>query len=149
MWMAQGTPSGDAAVTAILSEPTKNVVIAVSRYSGVSTDYPIGNVISGNTNGLDGACSGGNDSDTFLFDFATTADKAVIYGAIAMRQRRHTPGEGYARRGELTTGTGGDDAGLFVEDKHVLSAGATMFDGSFSDEVDWAVLALEIRPRSG
>ncbi|MCI0551854.1 MAG: Pvc16 family protein, partial [Anaerolineae bacterium] len=148
MWRAQGTPSGDGAVTAILSDTPENVVIAVSRYSGVATDNPIGNVISGNTNGLDGACSGGDDSDAFSFDFTTTADKAVLYGAIAMRQRRHTPGQGYTKRGELSTGTGGDDAGLFVEDKHVPSVGTIMFDGSFSDEVDWAVLALEIRPRT-
>jgi hypothetical protein len=149
MWRAQGTPSGDGAVTAILSDTPENVVIAVSRYSGVATDNPIGNVISGNTNGPDGACSGGDDRDTFSFDFVTTADKAVVYGAIALRQRRHTPGAGYTKRGELSTGTSSDDAGLFVEDKHVPSAGTMMFDGAFSDEVDWAVLALEIRPMIG
>jgi hypothetical protein len=148
VWRAQGTPSGDGAVTATLSDTPKNTVIAVSRYSGVDTGNPIGRVISGNTNGLDGACSGGDDNDTYSFDITTTVDKAVVYGAIAMRQRRHTPGEGYTKRGELSKGSGGDAAGLFVEDTHVPSVGMTRFDGSFNDEVDWAVLALEIRPRT-
>ncbi|MFQ5857927.1 MAG: hypothetical protein ACE5LU_20165 [Anaerolineae bacterium] len=146
VWMAQGAPTSNDTVSAILASIPSNAVIAVSRYSGVDTANPIGNVVSGNTNGTAGACSGGSDSDTYLFDLTATVDGAVVYGAAAMRQRRHTPGAGYTERAEVTQGSGGGTAGVAVQDETVASAATVAVDGAFDKSVDWAVVAVEIKP---
>jgi sugar lactone lactonase YvrE len=98
VYMAQGTPSGDGAVTATLASAPANAIIVVSRYSGVDTvSSPIGNMVSGNTNGEDGGCSGGSDNNSHLFNLTTGVDGAVVYGAAALRNRHYQPGAGYVR----------------------------------------------------
>jgi hypothetical protein len=146
VWMAQGTPNGDGPVTATFSSTPRNAVISVSRYSGVHATSPVGSSVSGNTNGPDGACSGGTDSDTYAFNLTTTVDGAVAYGAAAMRNKIHTPGAGYTERDEIQQGAGGDVASIAVEDQRVASASTLAVDGSFSSSVDWAVIGLEIIP---
>jgi hypothetical protein len=47
VWMAQGTSSGDGAVTATFASAPSTAVIAVSRYSGIDAANPVGNVIAG------------------------------------------------------------------------------------------------------
>ena len=75
-----------------------------------------------------------------------TAPVAVVYGADAIRQRTHTPGAGYTERVEIHQGSGGDVAGLAVEDTPVAVAAPVAVNGSFSGSVDWAVVGVEIKP---
>jgi hypothetical protein len=145
VWMAQGSPTGDDFVTATLASTPANAVIAVSRYSGVDGNNPIGNTVSGNTNGANGACSGGSDNGAYSLDLTTTVDGAVVYGAIALRNKSHTPGADYVERVEIQQGSGGDTAAVAVEDRTVASASTVTIDGSFSSSVDWSVVGLEIR----
>jgi hypothetical protein len=149
VWMAQGTPSGDGAVTATFWSAPSTAVIAVSRYSGVAAVNPIGNVIGGNTNGLNGACSGGVDANSYSFNLATTMDGAVVYGAVALKARTHTPGAGYTERVEFQHPHAVNPIGIAVEDKSVASAATVAIDGSFNGPVDWAMVALEIKPQGG
>lgn len=146
VWMAQGTPTGDGVVTARLSDVPPSSVIAVSRYSGVDSGDPTGEVISGNTNGPGGGCSGGTDSDSYSFNLTTTVGGAVVHASVALRNKKHTPGEGYTERSMISEGSGGDVAGLVVLDKEVPLAASIVLDGSTSGNTDWAVLGLEIRP---
>jgi hypothetical protein len=148
VWMAQGTPNGDGTVTATLASSPANAVIAVSRYSGAAAVNPVGNVISGNTNGIGGSCSDGSDNSSYSFNLATTVDGAVVYGAVAMRNNTHTPGAGFTEQVEIQQGSGGDVASVAVEDKSVATASTVAVDGSFSSEVDWAVIAVGIKPRA-
>ena len=144
VWMAQGTPSGvDEVVTATLSSAPSNAVIAVARYSGASG---IGTVESANTNGVAGGCSGGTDSNSYAFPLTTTVADAVVYGAVAMRNRSHTPGAGYTEQVEFAQGSGGITAAIAGEDQIFGAASAVTVDGSFSKTVDWAVVAVEIQP---
>jgi len=149
VWQAQGTPSGDGPVTATFSGTPSNAVIVVSRYSGVDTVNPVGNFVSGNTNGANGVCSSGMDTSSYSFDLTTTVDGAVVYGAASMRNKIHTPGAGYTERDEVQQGSGGSVTSVAVEDRMVASASTVAVDGSFSSNVDWAVVGLEIRPGSG
>jgi hypothetical protein len=142
VWMAQGSPTIGGPVTATLASVPKSAVIAVSRYSGVDT---IGNLVSGNTNGVDGVCFGGTDNAGYAFNLTTTGDGAVVYGAVAMRNKRHTPGAGYEERVEIAMGTGGDVAGAATEDRMVPVSSTVAVDGVFSSAVDWAAIGLEIR----
>jgi len=146
LWMAQGTPNGNGAVTAVLANIPENAVIAVSRYSGVDETNPVGQVISGNTNGFQGDCFGGSDTDTYSFDFNTSVNGAVVYSAVAIRNRLHTPGGGYTERVEFTSGRGGNAAGIAVQDRMVSTASALTVDGALDGNVDWAVVGVEIIP---
>ncbi|MDZ7344555.1 MAG: choice-of-anchor D domain-containing protein, partial [candidate division KSB1 bacterium] len=110
VWMAQGAPSGNGVVTAQFSAAPTNATIAVSRYSGVSTINPIGNLISGNLNGLDGTCSTGEESNSYSFNLVATTNGAMVYGAVSMRQQTHTPGAGYTERADRMQGSGKDAA---------------------------------------
>jgi hypothetical protein len=148
IWMAQGTPSGDGTVTATLASAPSNAAIAVSRYSGVAAVNPVGNIVSGNSNGVNGACASGVENNLYSFSLTTTINGAVAYGAAAMRTRSHTPGAGYTEQVEFKHGTGGGIASIAVQDKNVVSAATVNVDGSFSGNVDWAVVGLEIKPQA-
>ncbi len=155
LWMAQatpggGTPSGDDRVTAVFDSAPNNAVIAVSRYSGVPQDgmNPIGNVISGNTTGQNGSCVGGVDNKSYLFTFPTTVNDAVVYGAIAIRSRTHVPGTGFMKRTEIKHGISNAMAAIAVKEKIVPAATVVTVNGEFNGEVDWAVVAVEIKPKT-
>ncbi len=147
VWMAQGNPSGNGAVSATLSGVPKNAVIVVNRYSGADAANPIGALVSGNSNGTNGSCSGGVDGSSYSLNLTTGVSDAVVYGAVAMRERTHTPGAGYTERAEIVQGGSGSGAGLAVEDKTVASASTVTVDGSFNSTVDWAAVGLEIKPQ--
>lgn len=146
VWMAQGVPSGNGPVTATLATKPKNATMAVSRYAGVNAVTPIGNVVSGNTRGVNGTCSGGTDSRAYSFNRPVTTSGALVYAAAAMRQRTHTPGAGYTERADVRQGTGSDAAGIAAEDKPVAAPATVVVNGTFSDTVDWAVVTIEIKP---
>ncbi len=143
LWMAQGTPSGNGPVTATLGSVPTNAAIAVSRYSGVNASSPLGNIVSGNTNGAGGLCSGGVDSNAYSFGLSVTTTGALAYGAAAIRNRTHTPGAGYTERAEIMQGTSGDAAAVAIEDK---PSATTVLNGSLSGTTDWAVIGVEIKP---
>jgi hypothetical protein len=65
-----------------------------------------------------------------------------------MRNRTHSPGTGYIERVEFGQGSSGDQASVAVMDKIVASAATVTVNGTFSSSVDWAVVALEIKPSS-
>jgi uncharacterized repeat protein (TIGR02543 family) len=150
VWMAQGEPSSDEPVTATLASAPANAVISVSRYSGADVGNPIGAVIAGNTNGLNaaGACSGGIDGSAYSFNLTTTVNNALVYGAVAIKARTHTPGAGYIERGEIQQTGGTNTSGVAVEDRPISPAATVTVNGSFNGVVDWALVALEIKPQS-
>jgi hypothetical protein len=145
LFQARGSPGSGGVVTANLAETASNAVIAVTRYSGTSSTSTIGNVVSANTNGLTGSCSGGVDSAAYAFDLATGAANSVVFVAAAMRSKDHTPGAGYGEIVESYAGSGGSTAGASLAERLVASAGSTSVNGSFDSTTDWAVVAAEIR----
>jgi VCBS repeat-containing protein len=150
VWVAHGSPLVSGIVTATLSTAPSNAVIAVTSYSGADVANPIGSVISGNTKGLNGTCSGGSDKNSYSFNITTTQDGSMVYGAIAMRSVPHTPGSGYIERVEIFHGgSGGSAAGLAVVDKTVAVAGAVTLNGTFNNNVDWAVAGIELKRAGG
>jgi hypothetical protein len=148
VWMAQGAPGANGPVTATLASTPSNAAIAVSRYSGVDAVNPIGNLISGNTNGANGTCSGGVDNSAYSFDLSTTINGAMVYGAAAMRGNTHTPGAGYTERADFKQGSSNSSAAsVAVQDKSIAAASTVSVTGAFSSTVDWAVVAVEIKPQ--
>ncbi|MCK6622862.1 MAG: T9SS type A sorting domain-containing protein [Calditrichaceae bacterium] len=147
IWMAQGNPGGNGAVTAVLSNAAA-VVLAVSRYSGVDATAPVGNLISGNTVGLNGPCSGGSDNSAYALNLPVSVSGAMVYSAVAIRNRTHTPGAGYSERIEIFANNGFNRVGIAVQDQSIAGPGNILVNGTFSGSVDWAVIGLEIKPRS-
>ncbi|MCG8608862.1 tandem-95 repeat protein, partial [bacterium] len=148
IWRAIGSPVANDVVTASLSSAPKNAAISVSRYSGIDAANPMGSIISGNTRGLDGVCSRGSDKDVYSFNFANTQDGAVVFAAVGMRNKTHTPGGTFRELVEISQGGGGSGAGLAVMDSLMQTAGPIEVAGSFNDDVDWALIAVELRPPS-
>jgi hypothetical protein len=150
VWMALGTPTGNGPVTATFPAAPTNAVITVLRYSGVNGGDPIGNVISRSTLGQNGngLCTGGADTDTYSFNLTTTTNDAVVYAAVAVRSRTHTPGAGYTERAEIAQGTPNAAAGIAVMDKKIASVSTVAVNGALNDSTDWSVVAVEIRPQA-
>ncbi len=148
VWVGEGTPSGDGIVTAMLATEPQNAIIAVSRYSGVDLSNPIGTVGSGNTNGANGACSGGTDNGGYSSSMTITSNGAMFYAAIARRHKEHTPSSEFTERIDQGQGDGGSVAGIVVQDQSITTAASVPISGSFRGKVDWAIVGLEIRPAS-
>lgn len=146
--MAQGTPAFGGPVTAMLSEAPRNAVIAVSRYSGVDISSPIGNIVSVNTIGIDGSCSGGSDGSAYSFSMPISSEGALAFAAAAHRHKDHFPGVEFIESLEVHQGSGGSAAGLSLVEQTVNPSSISV-DGSFSGSVDWSVVAIELRPLSG
>jgi hypothetical protein len=70
----------------------------------------------------------------------------VIYGAAAIRSTTHTPGAGYTERIEIVQGSS-SPATVAVQEKNMVSAGTTVVNGTFGENNDWAIAAVEIRPQ--
>lgn len=149
LWMAQGIPTGSGIVTATLSSAPNNAVISVSRYSGVATSNPVGNIVSGNTNGSNGSCSGGSDNDVFSFDITASLSGAAVYAAVAPRNKTLTPDNPYVVRDATYQGSGGEMIGVAIQDRSVEPAATVPVGGTFSSATDWAVIAVEIKPGGG
>jgi hypothetical protein len=148
VWMALGTPSSNGPVTATFPAAPSNAAITVLRYSGINSGNPIGNVISGSTNGEDGLCTGGMDTGHYSFNLTTTTNDAVVYAAVALRSKTHTQGAGYTERAEISQGTPNAAAGIAVMDKKIVSVSTVAVNGALNDSTDWSVVAVEIKPQA-
>ncbi len=142
VWYADDVPQSGGSVTALLSGAPQNAVISVSRYTG---NVSLGRVLSGNTFGIDGACSGGADTAMYHFEMpaAPNAD-TLVFSAVATRQAAHAPGAGFVLRDSLIFGSGGAAAGIATQDEPALLNENIVVEGTFGWELDWAVVAFEM-----
>jgi hypothetical protein len=144
LFRAQGTPTSAGVVTANLAAVPSAAVIHVARYSGAKSTGPIGTVVSANTLGVSGGCSGGVDGTSYAFPLSTGAANSLVFVAAATRSKNHLPGTGYAEIAETFAGSSGSTAGGSVAERLLASAGPTSVNGSFDGTTDWAVVAAEV-----
>jgi hypothetical protein len=147
VWFAVG---GNAAgtVTANLASTPSNAIIAVSVYNGVDTIEPIHQISAANTKGVGGGCIGGIDSSNYT-QFLPVGDNSLLYSSVAIRSASNTPPSGFTERVEKYQGSGGDVAGIAVQDQSFTHASDVVFTGYLSTNVDWALEAIEIRGGAG
>jgi hypothetical protein len=148
VYAALGNPTGDGVVTATFASSPNSAEIAVSRYSGAAVAAPIGGSASVNALGLDGACAGGSDADSYSLPLVTVAQDSVLYLAAATRHRDHLLPAGFVEQAVLRFGSGGNVVGLSIAEGSAGAPGAVTHDGGFSRRVDFAVVGLEIVPAS-
>jgi hypothetical protein len=148
LWWALGLPSDETHVTAMLSDVVANASIIVTRYSGVDAVEPFGplpSLVSGNANGIDGACSGGIDTKVYALPLTTTDYESLVHAAIASTSR-HYPGDDWSEIAEQRTGSG-HRANLAVMEKEIPVPGVILVEGELADEMDWAMAAVELHPQ--
>jgi hypothetical protein len=148
LWWAQGAPGASGPVTAGLASAAGASSLVVARYTGTPLTSPLGeppHVVSANTLGVSGLCSGGVDSASYAVPFSTLAPEALVFSAAARRQHAHTPGAGWTERAETMAGTGGSAVGIAVQDRAFPVAGPVTVAGSTASTTDWAVAAVEVR----
>jgi hypothetical protein len=148
LWWAQGAATTGNVNATLVSAPT-SAVIAVTRYSGVAPTNPVAPLVRGNTNGVNGACSGGTDSAAYSFNVTTTSIQSLVIGAVAVRHRTHTPGAGYTERAEVGQGSTTSRAGLVIVEQAVPASTSLALNGTLSNTVDWAVIGIQVRPYTG
>jgi hypothetical protein len=146
LWWAQGTPGAPGPVSANLSDSADNVVITVTRYSGVDGVAPIATAVSANSNGIGGGCSGGRDEEPYSFDVPVGLEGEVVYAAIAHRHYEHTMGVDFTERGAVQRGSGGETASLSIVDATPPAPTSLAVAGEFSREADGAGAAVVVRP---
>lgn len=149
VWMARSETPASGMVTAHFGSTPYNAVIAVSRYSGTDPLNPLGMIVSANTNGSAGDCANGTDNNSYSVNLATGTNGGAVYGAVALRQRQHQAGGGFIERAEVTAGSGGGTAGLVVQDRNYNAPSAVQLSGGFSNNVDWALIGIELRAGDG
>jgi hypothetical protein len=145
VWIGAGTPTAGVVSATFASVPL-SAVIVVMRYSGADPDDPVGTVVSANTNGVSGGCSGGTDKATYACDMQTTTAHARVFAVVTMRSQQHTPGSGYTLRDGTRSGGTGNEVALAVMDRECVAPVRISVNGTFSSTVDWAVISLEIKP---
>jgi hypothetical protein len=134
MWRAYG-PASEGVVTATLAKSVSNAVITVTRFAGEVTTTA---QTSGNTNGISGACSSGVDNTSYSLS-ATSAANSLTFAGVALRGVAHNPGTGETEVMETHTGSGGNIAGLAL-----VSTSSNTIAGTFSSNVDWAVVGVNL-----
>ena len=146
IWLGVGDAVESGSVIATFTEAVDNAVISVSGYDGVLNSAPVSISSGANSNGIQGLCSDGIDSNTYSFDLAATAAGGLIYSAAIMRSRSHTPTSGFTEIAEIRSGDLGKEASLAVQISPVELAALRSVSGKFSRTVDWAAAAFELRP---
>jgi len=120
-----------------------NAVLVVARYSGATG---IGSIASANYNGLSGFCAGGVDASSYSFTLNASQSGGMVFSAVALRHRTHSPGSPYIERAEIRIGDSGAVAGIAAMDRTISSTGTVNVNGTFSGTTDWAAVAVEIVP---
>jgi len=143
LWQARGQPTDDGVVTASFSATAQAAVLAVSRYASAGV-IDAARAASANSVGIAGACQGGSDQAAYAFGADAATPGGLLVVATAIRHREHLPGIGFEERAEIHEGSGGSVAGLALADRRAAAPGPIPVAGSFSGDVDWAAVALEI-----
>lgn len=147
VWMAQGSPSASGIVSAALATVPNAAVISVARYSGVDATAPLGNLVSVNSLGLGGSCTGGVDRSTYSFALPASGAGAMAFAAVALRTMANTPGVGMTERAEFHKGSSLSTAGIALMDAAESSTQGVTISGSFGSALDWAAVAVELLPQ--
>ena len=148
LWLAQGMPVGPDTVTATLASAPDNAAIVVTRYAGVDSATPILAVVSGNSQGVDGVCTNGSDTNGYQFALPNTVADGLVYAAVGMRDRTHTPAPEIMENLEFHFGSDSFGAGIAVCNGPIAPGPLSPVEGTFSDSADWAVVAVLVASSS-
>lgn len=143
-WSAIGEPSNTDPVIATLSGLPDGGYIAVERWGSVLVADPLGASSGYNTNGADGACSGGVDTNDATGSITTTANGSVVSVGFVVDEV-FSPTAGWTARVTNDDSPGGT-VRASLEDVTVAGIGATTVGAAnnLAGADDWALVAVEV-----
>jgi hypothetical protein len=147
VWKALGEPNDLQSISAKVqgSELQENTVILnVSFYGSVNVDQPIGNVLSANTNGVDGGDTGGSKVAGYSYTLQTLTDNAQAFGVVSHDGVKFTPQEDFTQRDSCMVSSQEDTVGITILDKNIATSSNVSFYGLFNPPVDYALIIFEI-----
>lgn len=146
VWYAIGDAGGSFSITVTLTAaPSAAFVVIVDVFDGADPALPVRNAQGENTNGPDGACTGGSDNGTPNVQI-TIGDTGTSWAWVVTNFRNRTLvlDAEYTLRGDQSENTGGSEAHIksATNDSPAASESA---DHTFSSgETDWSMVGLEI-----
>jgi len=143
VWKAWGTGTATA-VTATVSA-SANLAINVTRFAGADATTPIGATTSANTNGVNGACTGGPTSVTPSVTLTTTTPNSLAFGAVSTASYTFTLGAGFTLLVNNSGPGGGAKLGMGTEYKAVATPAATAVSATLGKTANWSIVAVEIK----
>jgi hypothetical protein len=144
VWTAQGSPTFGP-VTVTFDQAPDHAALHVSRWAAVNPNDPVRALVSGNTNGVQGSCTGGADDTTYSFDLSVGQVGGVALGFVEAGMQAHQSANGFAVVDSIVHGDSISAASLHVGSRDAATTSIT-WAGSFAQAVDWTAIALEIRP---
>lgn len=150
LWTAYGSPGSTFTATITLSAAPERASATVSQYSGADSTTPITGTAGSNTNGLNGACSGGTDNSSASLSLTSSIDGSVHFVATHPRHRTITTADAdYTQRASVSNVSGGSSANLYIHDRTMSTAGTDSADHTLNNTADWDMVGTVIQPGSG
>ncbi len=144
VWTAQGTPTADGSVTATFGNAPENATLVVSAFADVAEGSTI-QMVSSNTLGINGACTGGTDTQTYSLQVPVQPN-SITYAVVGERLRTTTPGAGFVKLTEVHQGNSdGDKSGLAVLSQSNTGQATQTVSGTLNSATDWAMVTMVVQ----
>jgi len=151
LWSAAGSPTEEGVVTATLTDACDAEIIEVFRIDGHNVASPFGAQASANTNGLDGADSGGTDNNDVTWSMTTEHNNSLVVVGFDARNSAVDLTTGWTQHDAVSVGSGGTNIRLYPESRTIATAGAITIGAAdnIGSDRDWVGLSVEIRVAGG
>lgn len=147
IWQAFGSPASGT-VTVTFSAKASSAVASVSRYLGADPVNPTTGVMGENTNGPNGACSGGTINKNAKLTLTSNQNNAVLYTSTSTRNKTISGADpDYTQRANnLATNPSGAKSRLYIHDRIKATAGPDTLNHTLSGTADWVTAGVVINP---
>jgi len=149
LWKAQGKTITGGPVSAKINNSSgldQNIIIVCSYFGGVPADMPVDNLIGANSNGIDGASSGGVNVSGFSYSFQPSGDRSAVFLLVARDKGSFVPGEEFIVREDYQFGEEADTIKINTSQYNQESGDQVRVYGVFDRPVDYALICAEILP---
>ncbi len=149
IWSAFGSPSAfQPAIT--MASSSDALIGSCTRISGADTSTPTEDPVGENTNGENGATSGGTDDNAVTLTTGSTNADSIHFVALVPRLNEITVDDAnFIRRSYNQNGAGGDEINLYVETYLKSATGDDTYNVTLSSTSDWCAAGVVVIPASG
>jgi hypothetical protein len=122
---------------------------AISRYSGANATTPTEAAAGSNSNGLNGACTGGTDNANASLSLTSSQTNSVLFVATHPRATTITTADpDYTQRAFVSNFASGDGANLYLHDRTLTNPATDIAAHTLNNAVDWDMAGVVINPAS-
>ncbi len=140
IYRAIGSPSTFTLTIDVASATT--IIAHANRYTGHDTTTPTEDPTGENTNGEDGACSGGtNNSNLQVTSGSTNANSMHVVASSTTIRTITTPDSDYTERATTAAGSGGGQARLYTHDFIKSATGDDQVNHTLNNTTSWSAVS--------